>query len=245
LTLIAALDVPVVAVLAMALIGVGNTLFDVSVYTLLQRAVPELVLARVFGILETVVLGCIAVGGVVAPLLINALGPRGALLACGLLLPALAAAAWPALRSVDAAAAAPGPALDLLRGLPMFAPLPVLALERLALEARAVQVPADVAVFAQGDPGDAFYVIAAGALDVAVDGVPVSQLVAGESFGEIALLRDSPRTATITAREASDLWAVERDDFLAALTGHAAAGETADHVVDSRLARARPALGTL
>ena len=100
-------------------------------------------------------------------------------------------------------------------------------------------------MFAQGDPGDAFYVIAAGALDVTVDGAPVSPLAAGESFGEIALLRDTPRTATITAREPSDLWALARTDFLAAVTGHGAATEAAEHVVASRLARARPALGTL
>lgn len=149
------------------------------------------------------------------------------------------------MRAADAASAAPGPALDLLRGLPMFAPLPVVAIERLALDARAVHVAAGGAVFRQGDPGDAFYVVAGGAVDVAVDGAAVSRLDAGESFGEIALLRDSPRTATATARESTDLWAVERDDFLAAVTSHAVAGQAAEHVVVSRLARARPALGTL
>jgi len=245
LALIGAFDVPAVVLPAMALIGVGNTVFDVALYTLLQRAVPQFVLARVFGILETVILGCIAIGGVLAPVLIDTLGARGALEACGLFLPVVAIAAARAVQIVDGGAPAPGPALGLLRALPMFAPLPAPVVEALALAARAVNVPAGAEVFAQGDPGDAFYVIAAGALDVTVDGAPVSPLAAGESFGEIALLRDTPRTATITAREPSDLWALARTDFLAAVTGHGAATEAAEHVVASRLARARPALGTL
>ena len=63
----------------------------------------------------------------------------------------------------------------------------------------------------------------------------------GDWFGEIALLRDVPRTATITARTDLDLLALERDDFIAAVTGHAPSAEAAGAVVGARLST-RPVL---
>jgi CRP-like cAMP-binding protein len=149
---------------------------------------------------------------------------------------------WPRLARLDAAAAVPERALELLRGVPFLALLPQPALEALALRAVWVTVPAGEPVFRQGDRGDRFYVIAAGEAGVTIDGEERPPLSAGGWFGEIALLRDVPRTATITARTGLDLLALERDDFIAAVTGHPPSSEAAGAVVGARLA-ARPALG--
>jgi predicted MFS family arabinose efflux permease len=248
---IAAWGLPLVAVglwpatlLALALfavIGAANTIVDVAGITLLQRAAHERVLARVFGVLEGLFLPTIALGGAAPPLLIALLGRRGALVAAGLLLPALALLAWRPLVRVEAAAAAPGRQLDLLRALPMFAPLPVQTLERLAAALEPVHLRAGEAVFRQGDPGDRFYVVASGTVDVDVDGEPRPPLGAGECFGEIALLRDVPRTATVAAATDVELYALDRDEFIAAVTGHPESARAADRVVGERLGAFRAA----
>ena len=116
--------------------------------------------------------------------------------------------------------------LELLRAIPIFAPLPLPVLERLASIAAEVRVPAGSLVFEQGQAGDRFYVIA--------DGAPASWLGPSDFFGEVALLRDVPRTATVRAVDDLRLYALERDDFIAAVTGHAPSREAADSIVASR-----------
>jgi MFS family permease len=234
-----------VGLLALVLIGVANTLIDVSIFTLLQRAVSDLVLARVFGVLEAVMTGCIAIGGVVTPAIVAGLGGEGALVATGAVLPVLTVLAWRTLRGIDEGAAAPGPALELLRGLPIFAPLSPTVLEKLAFRARSVHASAGSTIFSQGDRGDRFYVIAAGATDVLIDGERIQTQEAGQGFGEIALLRDIPRTATIVARERTELYAIDREDFIGAVTGHAESAARADSIVGARLANARPGLASV
>jgi predicted MFS family arabinose efflux permease len=229
-----------VGLLALGLIGIANTLIDVSIFTLLQRAVSDAVLARVFAVLEAVMTGAIAVGGVLTPLVVSGLGAKGALIAIGAVLPVLTVVLWTTLRRIDEAADAPGPVLDLLRSLPIFAPLSPMALERLAFKAASVRIGAGTTLFSQGDPGDRFYAIKSGAVDVSIDGKFIRTEGPGEAFGEIALLRDIPRTATIVARENAELYALEREDFIGAVTGHAESAATADSIVGARLANARP-----
>ena len=89
------------------------------------------------------------------------------------------------------------------------------------------------------------YVIADGDVDVSVDGSHVRRQARGESFGEIALLRDTPRTATITASEPTTLIAIDREPFLSAVTGHAGSAEAAEGMVAAWLAHTRPALATV
>jgi CRP-like cAMP-binding protein len=108
-------------------------------------------------------------------------------------------------------------------------------LERLASLAAETRTPSFVAVFEQGAAGDRFYVIADGTATVEIDGVETRRLSRGDFFGEIALLRDVPRTATVTALEPLRLYALERDDFIAAVTGHDPSREAADSLVASRL----------
>jgi hypothetical protein len=203
--------------------------------TLMQRSASEEVLGRVFGVFESLILGAMAIGALVAPGVVSALGPRGALVAVGAVLPALLVLSWPALRRVDAAARVPTEPLELLRRIALFAPLPPTVLERLASAVAEVRVPPMAEAVAQGAVGDRFYVIRAGRATVEVDGAEAGELGPGEFFGEIALLRDVPRTATVRALDELSLYALERDDFLAAVTGHAPSRAAADSIVAARL----------
>jgi MFS family permease len=223
------------ALVLLGILGVGNTLVDVAGLTLLQRAAPDDVRARVFGVLESVFLGTIAIGAILAPLLISALGARGALIAAGGGLSVLVLLFWRPLSALDAVAAVPASELALLRSIPIFAPLPPVTLEQLASHLSRVRVPAGQVVFRRGDPGDLFYAIGGGEVAVALDGRPPVTLGRGAYFGEIALLRDMPRTATVTARTEVELYALERDVFIAAVTGHAPSAEAADAVIATRL----------
>jgi MFS family permease len=229
----------VFALVLLGVVGIGNTLVDVSGMTLLQRAAPEDVLARVFGVLESLLLATPALGAVVAPLLLNWLGTRGALIVAGALLPLLVVPAWPALSAIDRAARVPVERLDLLRGNPIFSPLPESTLEQLAESLEEMRVAAGHDVVRQGETGDRFYLVEQGTLDVAVDGRPAQELGPGESFGEIALLRDVPRTATVTARTDAVLYALERSEFIPAVTGFGPSLSAAEGVIGMRLGPGR------
>jgi MFS family permease len=241
LALIGVWPEPAVAVLLLGLVGVGETLVEVAGPTLLQRSVPDRVLARVFGALEALIITTIGIGGVLAPLLIELIGIRGAFVVSGAILPVLAAVFWRRLTALDRAHPAPARELALLRSVPMFAPLPEPTLEQLAAKLIPVRLPPGREVFAQGDAGDRFYVISDGTVEVSVDGRSASVLGPGDSFGEIALVRDVPRTAAVQAKSDVELYALERDDFIAAVTGHAQSVAAADAVIATRLGRLRPA----
>ncbi len=126
--------------------------------------------------------------------------------------------------------------IDLLRAHPIFRPLPPPVVEHLASKLIPRTVEAGATIFRQGDPGDLFYIVESGRCEISIDGAKVAEAVPGEGFGEIALLRDVPLTATVTAVEDTNLLALERDDFIAAVTGHAPSREAADAVIGARLA---------
>jgi MFS family permease len=236
---------PAAAVLLLAVVGIGNTVVDVAGLTLLQRAVRDEVLARFFGVLESLIVLTIGIGAVLAPVLIDAFGIRGALAATGALLPLLAVLAWRPLNAIDAETAPPGDELDLLRNVPIFAPLPASTLEHLARSLVPVQVAAGDEVFHQGETGDRFYVVRAGEVEVSADGQTLTTLGPGGYFGEIALLRPVSRTATARATAATNLLALEQDEFIGAVTGHPASAEAADAVIGARLGSVRTGLASL
>ena len=218
----------------LAVVGIGNTIVDVSGMTLLQRAAPDDVLARVFGVLESVLLLAGALGAIAAPLLLNWLGTRGALIVAGSLLPLVVIPSWPRLNAIDRAAEVPVERLGLLRANPIFAPLPASTLEQLAHALEEVPASAGEEIVRQGEPGDRFYLIKRGGFDVYVDGEPVQSLEAGDSFGEIALLRNVPRTATVRARTEALLYALDRRHFLAAVTGFGPSLSAAEGIIGMR-----------
>jgi MFS family permease len=245
LALLGAWPATVAAVAFLAVVGVGNTLVDVAGLTLLQRTAPPAVLARVFGVLESLIVGTLGLGAILAPALVALFGIRGALVAVGLLLPLLVLASWARLRAIDERATVPEREIELLRNLPLFAPLPLATLEHLAARLERVPVVAGTEVTRQGEPGERFYIVGEGEVEVSVDGRAAATLGQGDYFGEIALLRDVPRTATVTARRETMLLALDRDEFVSAVTGHPASREAADAVVAARLARLRPGLASI
>jgi len=239
IALLAASSSTALALLLMGLIGVGNTLVDVSGMTLLQRAAPDEVLARVFGVLESLFLLTVGAGAVIAPAVVDAIGTRGTLVADGVVLPALVLLGWRSLVRIDREARVPAHRLERLRTNAIFAPLPEATLEHLASRLDEVEADAGVEVVRQGEPGDRFYIVDAGTVEVVVDGAVQSTLGPGSSFGEIALLRDVPRTATVRARDAVRLLALARDAFVPAVSGSAASLASADRVIATRLGPGR------
>jgi MFS family permease len=224
------------ALTMLGVVGVANTIVDVAAFTLLQRAVPDEVLARVFGVLQSVLLGTIGIGSVLASVLVSALGARTALVVAGAFLPAVALVTYRRLAAIDAAATRPSPErVRLLEANPIFAPLPPAAIEWLSSRLIPVHLDAGATLFRQGEHGDRFYLVETGELEVVVDGAPPKVVGQGEPLGEIALLRDIPRTATVRARTDADLYALEREDFLGAVTGHPGSAEAAEAVVGARL----------
>jgi MFS family permease len=224
------------ALLALALVGLGNSLVDINALTIMQRAVPDEVLARVLGVLEGILIGSIGIGGLLAPVLIHFAGIRWALILTGLLLPVLALAATSRLRSIDRRTTAPAH-LELLRGVDLLGALPLPTLEALAGSLIERSLPAGTDIVREGEAGDRYYVIAEGEVDVAG-----KRLGRGSGFGEIALLRDVPRTATVRAATDVTLLALEREPFVAAVTGHEPAKATADEVIAARLGAFDPGI---
>jgi CRP-like cAMP-binding protein len=147
-----------------------------------------------------------------------------------LLLPLL-----PSLRRVDAKSVIAEEPLNLLRRIEIFAELPEPVLERLAAGATAISVAVGGVVVSRGEVGNHFYAVASGKAAVELDDGTTRELGPGDFFGEIALLRDVPRTATVRALEPLRLFAVERDEFLVAVTGHDPTLAVAENLVTSRL----------
>ena len=232
----------VAAVVLLGVAGFGNSLLDVAGLTLVQRSVPEEVLARVFGVIQMLWYAALGIGAILAPNLLDWLGLGTALITIGAFLVVLTALLAPRLVRIDSAAQAPeADELRLLGSIPIFAPLPGTALEHLAARLLPLRLEPGSIVVREGDIGDRFYLVAEGNLSVSADGKVISTLAPGDHFGEIALLRDLPRTATVTASTPVVLYGLDRDEFLAAVTGHAPSAEAAESVVSARLASFSPA----
>jgi hypothetical protein len=217
--------------------GAGRSLAAVAGNTLLQRAAPPRIMARVFGVLESVTMLALAVGSLGASSLVALAGISGALVATGAFVPLVVAALWRPLRAIERTAKAPDPALvALVRALPMFAPLPAPALERILASLQRVDLPAGETLMREGDPGDRCFILAAGDADIIQHGERVAVRHGVDILGEIALLRDIPRIATVVAATPLELYALDREPFLEAVTGHPGARARADEVVDGRIA---------
>jgi MFS family permease len=224
------------AVLFLAVLGLGNAVLDVSGFTIMQRSVPNAMRGRVFGVLESGVMLGTGIGSGLAPLLLALLDIRGALIATGLLLPSLAVLTWRWVARADADAVIPERELTLLRGVPMLAPLPMTILEQVAGDLAEVSYADGQAIIREGEAGDRFYILASGRTSVLAGGRVRAPLGPGDSFGEIALLRNVPRTASVFAVGPVRAYALERDAFCAAVSGDQHSSRAAEHVVQHRLA---------
>jgi predicted MFS family arabinose efflux permease len=236
LALIGIFPAELVALAMLAIVGAGNALVDLGYFTLFPRLLPDEVLARVFGALESLVALAIGLGAILTPLLISLLDIRGALVAIGLMTPAVVVLCWFRLRRVDEALAAQADVIERLRKVPMLRPLPISTIEQLARQVREEAVPQGATVIKQGDVGDSFYVIVGGEVEVKQNSRLVRVLSDGDSFGEIALLRDVPRTTTVRARTPLTLYALDRREFVPTVSGYTASAVEAEALVEARLA---------
>lgn len=228
---------PALAIVLFGVIGFGNSIAMVAGMTLIQRTVADEVMARVFGVIQMLVMVFMGIGAALAPALISVLGIEGALIATGAFLPALVLLLGRSVARIDAAAETPSEEeLRILTGVPIFTPLPGTSLEQLATRLVPLRVDAGSVIIREGDEGDRFYIVAEGELDVTQEDAALTALGPGDYFGEIALLRDTSRTATVTARTDTVLYALDREDFLAAVTGHPQSAEAAESVMSARLA---------
>ncbi len=218
----------------MLLLGFANPLVDVNYETIVQRITPDRVMGRVFGASEAALISTMALGAALMPLLIEIVGLRWSLVGVGVGVTLLALPCFPALRGLDTRLRVPD-GLDRLAALPLFAPLPRTVVERLAQRLERLEVPAGATIITEGDVGDRFYVVESGEVQATHGAAVLSNAGPGEPFGEIALLHDVRRTATVVATVPSVLWALGRDDFLQAVTGSVEARRGAEALVSRRI----------
>jgi len=219
----------------LALAGMGRTVLDVTGRILLQRSAPPHVIADVFSLLESLMNVGLAFGSIIVPVLVGLSGARAALAGTGVIFLLIVSASWRGLASVDDAASVPHVEIRLLQSIPIFAPLPAPQLEGLARALTPDKVPAGTVMMREGEVGDHYCAIASGEVAVTRAGKEVTRLTRGEGFGEIALIEDVPRTATVTTTQPTEVYYLEKEPFVIALTGHAPAKTAASSVVERRL----------
>jgi MFS family permease len=215
--------------------GGGKSFADVTARTLLQRTVRDDALARVFGLQESLAMAGMALGSIAAPILVEWFGERGAFVAAGFFLPLTALVSWKRLRTLDDRAHVPKRELEILRKIPLFKPLTPLVLERLASRLVPANAVDGEAIIKQGDPGNLFYIVDDGTVSVTASGRQLAVLGRADYFGEIALLRNVPRSANVTARGDVKLLTLERREFLTAVTGSSRSADIAHVEIERRL----------
>ena len=247
LGLLAALSQPGLVFGLFMVAGAGESVARITGTTLVQRIAPSAVLSRVFGVMEGLDMAALAVGSLGVSLLVTELGLQPTLAALGIALVLAATLGARRLQRVDSAAPTPRPEIvQLVRAQDIFAGLPSPELARLLAATVPIEVGPGSVVIRQGEPGDRYYLVERGELAVTVDGRPIRTVGPGDDFGEVALVRDVPRTATVTAMSPALLHAIERDEFLTALTGHprglGTAAERAQRILDGDAARRPPTI---
>jgi MFS family permease len=243
LSLCGVLPLAPVVLAMMCLNGIGMAFVDIGLHTLPARLVPEVLLARIFGVKGSLTALAGAAGAVVTSLAIDLLGIEAAMVTLGLIAPALTALAWRRLRTIDATIEQRDAEVAVLNRAPMFGPLPMPAIDGLALHVEQVHLESGQVVCSQGDDADRFYLIEGGAADVIGDGRLIGTLDSGDGFGEIALLGDTSRTATVRARTALRLYAVDGREFRSTVSGYPSSRREADAVVRDRLGTFAPDAG--
>ena len=241
LVVIGAWPVAAVALVGLFVTGVSNAILDVSGFTLVQRGVGNEDRVTMFAVMEGLFGVGLLTGSLAAPALDALVGTQGALVAAGAVLPLCAFLSG---RTIRRAASGRDPVAEehlvLLRSNELFAPLPLTALDRLSegMTPRSFE-PGEV-VMRKGEPGDHYVLIEEGRLDVTDGGRTLATLGPGDGVGEIALLREVPRTATATAATHVAAYTIDAPVFLDAVAGPAAAA-AAERLVASRLERSRTA----
>ena len=225
------------AIVLLGVVGIGNALIDVAGFTLLARLTDETVLARMFAGFEAILTLGVAAGGLLAPVIIELVGIRPALVVVGLLAPLAVLASLPALKRLDARMRVRDADIEILRGVGMLRALPAATIEQLAARLHHTEFAPGETVFEQDERGDRFYVVESGEAEVVRDGHLVKTLVESDCFGEIALLQQRLRTATVRAstRQPLRVSALQCSTYLTAVTGYPASAEAGEAIVTTRL----------
>ena len=213
------------------LVGFGGLIYDVTSQTLMQRVAPPDSMAGSFMLREALANVGLAVGVIVVRVVIALFGLKAALLAPAVLGTVVIGALWHRLRKLDEATVVPQVEIQLLRSLALFAALPIQVIEGLARRLTPRFVARGVNVITAGEPGDAYYCVADGELSVTRDGLVVNHLVRGDGFGELALLRDVPRQATVTAVSDAVLYRLDKPSFLEMISSSPTAALMAENVI--------------
>ncbi|MGO9340940.1 MAG: MFS transporter [Acidimicrobiales bacterium] len=224
-----------IAVLLIVVVGLAGAVFDITGRTLLQRSVPSDAIAGSFSILEALMDLGLALGAVLVRVALGIGGVKAALLAPAVIAMFLIAGLWRRLRNIDTSATIPQVEIQLLRSISIFAALPAPSLEGMARELEPVTVPSGTAVITEGDYGDCYYAVAEGELAVTRDNRVVQIVSRGEGFGEIALIRDVPRQASVTAVTDALLYSLHKELFVQTVTGHATASSRTTALIATHL----------
>jgi hypothetical protein len=228
---------PLIAIGMLAIVGLSNAILDVTGFTLLQRATPNDARVGVMGLVDGGAAAFAAAGGLVASVLVGTLGVSGSLLLAGAVLPLTAALSIGLLRRSEAQGISHEAQVGLLRGDPLLSMLSLSIVEELAAVMQPIEFVADEDLIREGEPGDRYLIVAEGTVEVSQEGRVLRQLGPGSGVGEISLLRNIPRTAGVRATTSVLAYALDREAFLSAVTGHQVARAVADHIVDDHLAR--------
>lgn len=212
-------------------VGIGGAVFDTTSQTLTQRAAPSDSIAGSFSIREALANLGLALGVVLVRVALAVAGLKAALFAPALVGSLLLVARWHRLRTIDDAAVVPQVQIQLLRSLSLFAALPIQTIEGLARRLVLVFAPRGSNVITEGDHGDCYYCVADGTLSVTRKGRRVQTLTRGDGVGELALLRDIPRQATVTADSDALLYRLDKRSFLEMISSSPTASSMAEAAI--------------
>ena len=222
-------------ILLIGTVGLSGAVFDVTSRTLLQRSAPSDAIAGSFSILEALMDLGLALGAILVRVALALGGIRAALIAPAVVTVLLMVVLWPRLRKIDSAATVPQVEIKLLRSIPLFAALPAPSIEGIARELQRLACLQGTVVITEGDRGDCYYTVADGELVVSRQGRSVDTVTRGDGFGEIALIRDVPRKASVTAVTDALLYVLDKEPFVQTVTGHAPTASAAGSIIAGHL----------
>jgi MFS family permease len=232
---------PVSAAAMLVLVGMSNAILDVTGFTILQRACPNDARVALMGLIESPAAALVAFGGLLASALVSGFGSQGALVATGGILPVAALVVFPSLRRAEHDASGREETARLLRADSLLGMLSLSVVEELAAVVQPVAFQDGDYLIREGEAGDGYLIVSRGNVDVSQGGTLLQRLGPGHGVGEISLLRDIPRTASVRAVGPVETLSLGRDAFLTAVTGQSAVRLAADAIVADHLARSSPA----
>ncbi len=235
LALIGAIPRVAPAILLIGTVGLAGAVFDVTGRTLLQRSAPSDAIAGSFSILEALMDTGLALGAVLVRVAIAIGGLKAALFAPAAVALLLITWLWRRIQKIDTSATVPQVEIQLLRRIPIFAALPAPSLEGIARDLRPLTVSQGTVVIKEGERGDCYFAVAEGELAISRQSQPLRMVTRGDGFGEIALIRDVPRQATVTAATDASLYTLDREPFVQAVTGHTTAISAVGRIIAEHL----------